>query len=178
VRDPNVFRVQITGRLKIAGVMFDLANANTTQAPRGLVFDERAAAGMPVTIGATRGIAAGDIQWAFSAPADSPGQAGQWERLAFTFPRGKFDPGDFFSFGVDRDEAATAVGGNSADLLGANFDLESGEMTRGGAVFSGRFESGESFLGVFVNRIGEGYTPLDGYGFINAERAVRAAKRK
>jgi hypothetical protein len=178
VRDPNVFRVENTGWLRVAKLTIDLTNANTTQTARGLVFDERADAGMPLTIGTTSGITAAQIQAAFSGPADAPGKAGQWKRLTFTFAKGRFDADDFFSFGVDRDEAATAVGGNAADLLGANFDLESGERTLGGATFTGQYETGERFGGVFVNRVGDGYTPLDGYGFINGERAIRAVKKK
>lgn len=178
VRDANVFRIENTGRLKIAQLTIDLAGANTTQSPRGLVFDERAAAGMPLTVGTSRGLTAGQIQSTFNVPAEAPGRTGQWKRLSFSFVKGSFDRGDFFSFGTDRDEAATAVGGNSADLLGANFDLESGERTFGGATFTGQYETGEPFLGVFVNRIGAGYTPLDGYGFINGERAVRAVRKK
>lgn len=38
-------------------------------------------------------------------------------------------------------------------------------------IFSGT-TSGGTFSGVFRNRIGSGYSVLDGYGFINAEAAV------
>jgi hypothetical protein len=32
-------------------------------------------------------------------------------------------------------------------------------------------------VGGFKNQIGRGYSPLDGYGFINAEAAVKAVAR-
>ncbi len=31
--------------------------------------------------------------------------------------------------------------------------------------------------GVFANKIGRGYTPVDGYGFVNAEAAIHAVQK-
>jgi hypothetical protein len=65
----------------------------------------------------------------------------------------------------------TAVGGNSADLLGANVLIPEGTIAPGGMTFSGTTSSG-AFSGTFFNRIGRAYSNLDGFGFINAEDAV------
>ena len=43
-----------------------------------------------------------------------------------------------------------------------------------GARFFGAFEDGTTYAGRMRNEIGTGYSPLDGYGFINAERAVKS----
>lgn len=84
------------------------------------------------------------------------------------------------TFATDRDEAdavgpAGAVGGASADLLGGGVLLPSGKVIADGARFFGTFEDGSTFEGRFQNQIGRGYSPLDGYGFINAEAAVNEA---
>jgi hypothetical protein len=55
--------------------------------------------------------------------------------------------------------------------------IPSGTVVRGGASFFGNFEGGSSFRGEFFNLIGRGYSQLDGYGFINAEAAVKAVQR-
>jgi hypothetical protein len=178
VPDPNTFLVENTGGLAVTKLTINLTGANTTEIPPGLIFDERVDLGLPFTIGSTHGIAVNQIQYKFAGPANPPGQPGQWKRLAFTFDSRKFDRGDSFSFGVDRDEAATGSGGNSADLLGANFSLETGAIEGGGATVTGVFGNGETFSGLVVNKIGDGYTALDGYGFINAEQAVKLAKKK
>ena len=86
---------------------------------------------------------------------------------------------DLVAFATDRDEAdaigpAGAVAGGSADLLGGGVLLPSGEILPDGARFFGVFEDGSEFAGRFRNEIGTGYSPLDGYGFINAERAVNS----
>jgi hypothetical protein len=40
--------------------------------------------------------------------------------------------------------------------------------------FSGTTAAG-TFTGVIRNRLGSGYSPVDGYGFINAQQAVLQA---
>ena len=42
----------------------------------------------------------------------------------------------------------------------------------------GWYEDGSQFTGEFFNLIGRGYTTVDGYGFINAEAAVKAVRKK
>jgi hypothetical protein len=69
------------------------------------------------------------------------------------------------------------VNGRSADLLGGGVMIPSGELLPGGAQFFGTYEDGTPFSGRFFNLIGRGYSQLDGYGFINAEAAVKAVTR-
>jgi hypothetical protein len=103
--------------------------------------------------------------------------------LDLNFHPGSFRSGDLLSFGADRDEADSAgpnpaAGGNSADLLGGGVLIPSGQVVPGGASFFGTFDHGASFRGEFFNLIGKGYSQLDGYGFINAEAAVNAVRKK
>ncbi len=85
--------------------------------------------------------------------------------------------GDVIHFGVDRDEADAfgplgAVGGNSADLFGAGVLLPQGTFVSGGAAFSATLSDGSVLQGIFTNAIGRGYSPLDGFGFVNAQKVI------
>ena len=185
--DPNVFSVTHFGIRSLANLSINGTGANPTNTPGGIVFDERAAPlpapGQPFVVGRTEGLSALDVQASFSLPADPPGVAGQWKQLDLSFLPGSFASGDLLSFGVDRDETDVtgpggAAGGNSADLLGGGVLIPSGKFVPGGAKFFGNFEGGFPFSGEFVNLIGKGYSQLDGYGFINAEAAVKAVMKK
>jgi hypothetical protein len=185
--DPNVFTLTHFGLRTLQSFSLNGSNANPTQTPKGIVFDDRsqpatAPPGQPFVIGRTVGLTPADIEAAFSIPADPPGVAGQWKQLDLTFDAGAFRSGDLLSFGMDRDEARTAAGaaagGNSADLLGGGVLIPSGQLVPGGARFSGTFQGGARYSGEFFNLIGKGYSQLDGYGFVNAEAAVKAARHK
>jgi len=185
--DPNVFTVTQFGWRALANLSINGSGANPTNSPRGIVFDERTTPapppGQPFVVGRTEGLSALDVQASFSLPADPPGVAGQWKQLDLKFLPGRFGSGDLLSFGVDRDEADVsgpggAAGGNSADLLGGGVLIPSGKIVPGGASFFGRFEGGMPFRGEFMNLIGRGYSQLDGYGFVNAEAAVKAVQKK
>ena len=141
--------------------------------------------GQPFVIGdRTVGLDAADITAAFSIPADPPAVAGQWKQLDLAFAPGSFRSGDRLAFGVDRDEqdqAGTlngAAGGNSADLLGPTVRIPEGTIASGAAEFFGTFQGGAPFQGRFFNLIGKGYSQLDGFGFVNAEAAVKAVSKK
>ena len=60
------------------------------------------------------------------------------------------------------------------DLLGGGVSLPSGAVNLDGMTFSGTTSTGGSFSGVIRNRLEKGYSPVDGYGFINAQSAVGA----
>ena len=184
--DPNVFTVTHFGRGALANLSINGTGANPTNSG-AIVFDERAtplpAPGQPFIVGRTEGLTAADVTGTFSLPADPPGVAGQWKQLDMTFLPGSFASGDSLSFGMDRDESDVAgpngaAGGNSADLLGGGVLIPSGKFVPGGARFFGKFEGGFSFSGEFFNLIGHGYSQLDGYGFINAEAAVKEVQKK
>jgi hypothetical protein len=185
--DPNVFTLTQFGLRRLQSLSINTTGANPTQTPGGIVFDDRAAPlpapGQPFVVGRTIGLTATDVTGTLSVPADPPALAGQWKQLDITFAPGTFASGDVLGFGVDRDEADVAgpggaVGGNSADLLGGGVRIPSGELVPGGASFFGTYEGGATFKGEFFNLIGKGYSRLDGYGFINAEAAVKAVTRK
>jgi hypothetical protein len=184
--DPNVFTLQQFGLRKLQSLSINVSGGNTTQTPTGIVFDERGtplpAPGQPFVVGRTSGLTAADVSATFSLPADPPGLPGQWKQLDLSFAAGSFASGDLLSFGVDRDEADVAgpggaAAGNSADLLGGGVLIPSGRLVPGGASFTGRFEGGAPFKGEFFNLIGRGYSQLDGYGFVNAEAAVKAVSK-
>jgi hypothetical protein len=184
--DPNVFTVTHFGRGALANLSINGTGANPTNSG-AIVFDERAtplpAPGQPFIVGRTDGLTAADVTGTFSLPADPPGVAGQWKQLDMTFLPGSFASGDSLSFGMDRDESDVAgpngaAGGNSADLLGGGVLIPSGKFVPGGARFFGKFEGGFPFSGEFFNLIGHGYSQLDGFGFINAEAAVKEVQKK
>lgn len=185
--DPNVFTLTQYGRRYLRSFSINGSNGNPTQTPRGIVFDERgtpasAPPGQPFVVGRTAGLDPLDVTATFSLPADLPGLAGQWKQLDLSFRSGTFGTGNLLSFGVDRDETDVAgpggaAGGNSADLLGDGVLIPSGARAPGGARFFGTYEDGTPFKGEFFNLIGRGYSTLDGYGFINAEAAVKAVKK-
>jgi hypothetical protein len=187
--DPNVFTLTHLGFKRLHSFSLNGNDANPTQTPKGIVFDDRATPaaappGQPFIVGRTIGLTASDVTSVFSLPADPPGVAGQWKQLDLTFGTGSFRSGDLLSFGMDRDEAdgagpvTGAAGGNSADLLGGGILIPSGEFVDGGARFSGTFEDGAAFSGEFNNLLGKGWSQLDGFGFINAEAAVKAVLKK
>ena len=185
--DPNVFTVTHFGTRSLASLSINGTGANPTNTPGGIVFDERGAPlpapGQPFVVGRTDGLTPLDVLATFSLPADAPGLAGQWKQLDLKFQPGTFGSGDLLSFGVDRDETDVAgpggaAGGNSADLLGGGVLIPSGKLVPGGASFFGKFDGNRAFKGEFFNLVGRGYSQLDGYGFINAEAAVKAAQKK
>ena len=183
-----MFTVTHFGSRALANLSINGTGANPTNSPGGIVFDERTtplpAPGQPFVVGdRTEGLTPLDVQGTFSIPADAPGVAGQWKQLNLSFLPGTFASGDLLAFGVDRDETDVtgpggAAGGNSADLLGGGVLIPSGKLVPGGARFFGQFQGGNPFSGEFLNLIGRGYSQLDGYGFINAEAAVKAVQKK
>lgn len=175
--DPNFFTLWNGGKA-VRSFSIHGPSANPTGRPRGLVFDEREDVGLPFVIGTAKGVDPARVRAVFSQPAAPPGVAGQWKVLRLRFLDG-LGRNDLVAFATDRDEAdaigpAGAVAGGSADLLGGGVLLPSGEILPDGARFFGTFEDGTTFEGRMRNDIGTGYSPLDGYGFINAEAAVKS----
>ena len=193
--DPNVIKVSFSGTGSVAAITLDATNANSTggsvtsaTALPGLVFDTRAIAsnGVPFTLGKLTGISAGDITPVPGATAPAPALAGQSLTFGMTFAPGSFTSGKSFGFNIDRDELnssflpvppATVVtpgNGNSADLFGANVSLPDSSIDPNGGVSVSVTMAGNPtpFVGKFVNILGAGYSPLTGYGFLNAEVAI------
>ncbi len=70
-----------------------------------------------------------------------------------------FQPGQTLSFGIDRDLGAINAAGNSADLLG-------------GAKIKATVDSNTILFGGFGNLLGAGFTFADGFGLVDARKAV------
>ena len=188
--DLNSFAVTYVGPGSVNTLSINVSTGNTTGGSElgpvpGLVWDTRArttatTSGFSFTVGNTLGgITAANIMSAYSMPAPAPAVAGQFLQLDLTFATGSLSGGRGFTFGADRDEqrtqsttTATTGFGNSGDLLGATVAIPSGVVVPGGATFTGTDSNGMQLSGTITNKIGKGYSPLDGYGFINVQEAV------
>ena len=187
VIDPNVFKVSYSGTGSVASITMNGANGNTTGGNEsigvspGIVFDTRAisANGLPFTLGRLTGLLASDITPVLGPAAPAPAVAGQSFTFGMNFAAGSFTSGKSFGFNIDRDEflrptlpSAIPAAGNSADLFGANVSLPDSTIASGGVTVTVTMTGGGTFTGTFVNTLGAGYSPLSGYGFLNAELAV------
>ncbi len=149
--------------------------------------------------GSSTGLTPSDVTHTRSNPAPppsnpSPGNptAHEWT-LNLGFPNNNFTNGKVVRFdpGRNQQQDANSPQGmttpvplfgqpntNSADILGSGVLLpEYGDSPNilPGMTFSGVVSDGVTdypFSGRLTNRVGKGYSPLDGYGFINAEAAV------
>jgi hypothetical protein len=148
---------------------------------------------VPFTVGTTlpNSLAATDVVATPSNQAPAPSNPGTafWT-LGLQFPTGNFTSGKSLHFTIGRGEQHssevqdpnTGMANNGAtiddatgDIWGGGVLIPEGTITTNGMKFSGTVSDGSTFSGVMVNQIGHGYTPIDGYGFINAEAAVNAA---
>ena len=135
------------------------------------------------TVGSASTILAANVAATFSNLAPAPSTT-QDLTLGLAFSGGTFTGGNILRFNVGRaiqHSAATTgtapyTGTTStnyiADLLGGGVSLPSGTVTSNGMTFSGTLSDGSTFSGRMKNNIGAGYSPLDGFGFINAQTAV------
>lgn len=198
-QDPNALKVSYAGPSSLVSILFDATRGNVTGGNiygsyPGLVFDTRPVStdgvpdsgGFPFTVGsASVGLTAADVRATTAVQAPPPSVGGEFYLLNLTFTPGVFTGGKVLSFGIDRDEQHSAffpqalppgggnsINGSSADLLGGGVNLPQGNVVSGGVTFFGGLADGTVFRGTVANRIGAGYSPLDGYGFINAQRAV------
>ena len=145
------------------------------------------------------GLAAADVVATRSNPAPfpsnpSPGNTTQhtWT-LNLNFPNNNFTSGKVLRFNNGRSQwqdstvpqgmtvtALVRKGDYSADILGDGVLIPEdpqGNDVRPGMTFSGTVTDGGTtypFAGRLKNRIGRGYSALDGFGHINAEAAVTA----
>jgi Subtilase family len=189
--DPEFFTIANRGSEPLTSVTFYGESASPTAPGQrfgvltdGMVFDPRPFDGVapfqndgfPFTVGSTSGgLEAESVSATFSAPASAPAVEGQYRHMTVTFADG-LEPGQSVSFGVDRDLVVSGFGatgeGNGADELGGATFLPQGIPVPFGMAFTAERDSGHPLWGAMVNRLGSGWTPLEGYGLINAERAV------
>ena len=191
LNDPNFFTVHYTGKvaLKSLTLMGETASPTAlgTRTPGksdGIVFDKRAYTGIPpygnqgfpFTIGSVSGgLGKGSVKPVYSVPGGGQSVAGQYRHLTLNFASG-LRSGQGLTFGVDRDLAISGYGGsnegNSADELGGAVFLPQGTADAHGMTFVGQLANGKTITGMTINVLGHGWTPVDGYGMINAENAV------
>jgi hypothetical protein len=158
----------------------------------GLVFE-------PTATGFTLGSLTGLIPANIIPPSNSPPYTGfsnlaaapsngstQFWTMTIGFAPGQFTDGKIMHFTVGRGAQHSSVTGNGsgvgpgttsintalADLFGGGVFLPRGTQVNDGMTFSGTTTAGGTFSGVIRNIIGHGYTPVDGYGFINAVTAT------
>jgi hypothetical protein len=181
--DPRFFQVSYRGRVPLRSITFYGESASPTAlssgANRGIVFDPRPLgsspyrdAGFPFTVGAASGVKAGDVSATFAQPVPT----GQYRRMTVTFAKG-LKKGATVSFGVDRDLALPAAGvgpyeGNSADTLGGATFIPQRVPWPDGMRFVATRADGRTFTGIIRNTLGRGWTALDGYGVVDAQKAV------
>jgi hypothetical protein len=150
----------------------------------GIVFDPRRFDGetpfrddgFPFTIGATRGgLAPQKVKATFSVAGRGESVRGQYHRMTLTFKQG-LESGQALKFGIDRDLAVSGFGGanegNGADELGGATFLPQRIALPEGMEFSARLANGRIIRGSLKNDLGYGFTPVDGYGLVNAEEAA------
>ncbi len=162
----------------------------------GLVFSPT---NKPFTLGNSTGLTTADVVATTSNPAGTPTPAnGGFYTLSLNFPNTNFTGGKVLRFTIARGaqrSSNVATGGtvnppmpgpgtttnNSlADLFGGGVMVPNSydPVTRtysvitDGMTFSGTTSNGGTFSGTIKNRIGAGYSPVDGFGLINAEAAV------
>ncbi len=131
--------------------------------------------------GSSAGFTTTNTTAALSNAAATPAPTGNGQTLTLTFTGGVFNGGNVLRFGVGRGlqrgpnvVTPAALANYSADLFGGGISLPEGTGNGNGMTFSGTTSDGATFSGVIVNRIGSGWSRLDGFGFINAEAAVAA----
>jgi hypothetical protein len=150
----------------------------------GMLF---AAGTKPFTVGNLSTVAQSSVTVAFSNLTTLP-VPGFPYTMGLTFD-GTFTDGKNLRFVIGRGLAHSSVvntpggtgsaGGsaivfNLADIFGGGVSLPSGLVNLDGMTFSGTTSTGGTFSGVLRNRVQKGYSPVDGYGFINAQQAVGA----
>ena len=150
----------------------------------GIVFDPRPfdgvapfrTDGFPFTIGATSGgLTPQRVRPSYSVTGRGESAPGQYSHLTLTF-RGGLKPGEGLRFGVDRDLAVSGFGGanegSGADELGGAIFLPQGVSSTQGMEFVATLANGRTVRGTMRNKVGFGFSPVDGFGVINAEQAV------
>ena len=191
MNDPRFFAVNYSGKGSLKSLTFLGETASPTALGEGT---RRSPTGSSSTRGrssaprrsatrASRSPSAGPgAVWARArssrrSPASGKGEsvAGQFSRLTLNF-NGGLKSGQGLRFGIDRDLAVSGFGGanegNGADELGGSIFLPQGTGSERGLVFVGQLTNGKKIAGVIRNDLGYGFTPVDGYGLINAEKAV------
>jgi hypothetical protein len=180
--DRKFFKVSYSGKSPIRAITFFGETASPTSL-KGLVFDPRKLAdpgsfregGFPFKTGSAEGVKKNSIKATFAKRFGALPK-GVFQHMTIKFAN-QLKKGQSFTFGVDRDAALWApdvpsIEGNGADELGGAFSIPSGAKQSQGMKFTATLANGKTITGHFVNKLGTGWTAVDGYGVINAEQAV------
>ncbi len=127
-----------------------LSNLSIDLSGTGLFFNINARTGFRMTTGASSD--------GVTATSSVSGAASTVLTLTIAGLQG----GGFMQFGVGRSQLATRTNGYSADLLA------------GAKVTVTLANPAATFTGTFVNKIGTGYGPGDGWGLVDAVKAIQA----
>jgi hypothetical protein len=168
----------------------DATNTYFSNVSPGVVF---LPSSVPFSVGTSlpNSLAASDVVAVPSNQAPAPSNPGTafWT-LGLQFPTSNFTSGKSLRFTIGRGEqhssvvqdpntgmpvSGTTIDDATGDIWGGGVLIPEGTITTNGMKFSGMISDGSTFSGTIVNQIGHGYTPIDGYGFINAEAAVNAS---
>ena len=136
------------------------------------------------TVGSASTIPSTSVLATYSNPSSAV--ASQNYTMTLTLLDNSFVGGKVLRFGVGRGFARSSSTGNTgvvvssvsgaayycADIFGGGVTLPDGTVISAGMSFSGTTADGGTFSGTIKNNIGSGYSPLDGYGFVNAQAAV------
>lgn len=186
--DPRFFTLSYTGKVALRSVKLYGETASPTAlgagkstTSAGMVFDPRrfnasapSRGGYPFTVGATsKGVAKRTVTGVLTQPAGT--YKGQYRHLTVKFSK-HLKRGQTVKFGVDRDLVVSGYGasnsGNGADELGGATFLPSGKVTTKGLKFVATRTDGKTITGYVANAVRAGWSPLDGYGLLDAEQAV------
>ena len=185
------FDVQYTGATPIRKITFygETASptARTDAGVGGIVFDPRPLGtaprfdnGFPFTIGSVSGgLTKASVSASFSVPVAATATQKSFRHMTITFSGNGLNAGERLQFGVDRDIYSPAPNffpdeGNGADELGGAFDYASNVVKANGMKFVATRTDGTTFTGFFKNSLGKTWSPLDGFGVVNAQTAVLA----
>lgn len=145
--------------------------------------------------GISTGLLATDATHSLTNAAPTPSTSAFYWTLNFAFPNNNLTTGKTYRFNIGRNQQqdATVPQGltianplfgqtdtYSADILGNGVlipEYADNPTILPGMTFSGTVSDGTTdypFNGRIVNKIGHGYSRLDGYGFVNAEAATAA----
>ncbi len=163
----------------------DLTNTYFDNVYPGVVFEPNTKA---FTVGDKSDVPMSDVSASFSNQAPLPSVAGQWWTMSLAFTNGSLSDGKTLRFtighgpqhnrqvtnGIGPDGGATSTSFTQADLFGGETLIPDGKSTPRGMTFSGTTSGGGTFSGTINNHVGAGYSKVDGFGFLNAEVAVRA----
>lgn len=198
-QDANAFTVSYSGPGSIATLVFNplgtaTAAGNVSGGQNGLQnqgsgtvqYSEVSAPGTvftpgtrAFTIGSQSTITATDVTATYSNQAPAPSTTNQWWTMTLSFAGSAFSEDKVLHYTVGRAEQHSSSNSTRADyladLFGGGVILPEGQVVQDGMSFSGTTTDGHTFSGTIRNRIGAGYSPVDGYGFINAEQAVNAS---